>query len=458
MPKHYASSNVLTRQYATMYQSASTGGSTTKQQPQKSVTELIQESRARDLLVSANAQIDFQSTSIVTSGSTYSASVSAYLADPSVETAVPNPARRSFISRAQRRFAGPPPPPTWVAQDYANRNHMSNRAKKESAEAAIMAYMRAQPDYRNKRDQRNILKENLPSAFSTLPSLLPRHNGLMHFCLRSLAENWEFNIVYLQHYLFNLSPSMKMVLIAYIGKYSPNGITLHGLKLLFDYANYIGEDGSDREADSISESHSEDDDELVGLDTDNDRVSSLDISFQLDDAYLSLSDLTKFLYPKSLSTSPQISWQSLSPSHRFPSLTSLSLSHPSTTSPTKLWSALLSLLKSNMSLTALSLAGWPIPPDMFYSAPGSHAQFYPVNSSFTTIRSLSRLSICLKWIDFSYCTWIDEKVLASAEWNSAWRNVSTLVLKDISYEVSKNIEDTVSEVRNGKGWIDIVSS
>ncbi|KAK9472856.1 uncharacterized protein V1510DRAFT_364640 [Dipodascopsis tothii] len=238
-----------------------------------------------------------------------------------------------------------------------------------------------------------------------------------------------------------------MALLAYLARYSPTGVGLDGLNVLFRYEDDEQTDvddlGADLDALSVLDR---------ALDSDNERVSALDLSFQIDDLYLSLADLARFLSPKPPGEGE--TWLALMAAHTFPALTALSLAYPSTNSPTKLWSTLLALLRACQTVSVLSLAGWPIPPDMFYSTPSTQAQFYPAGSSFTTIRSLSRVSLCLKWIDLSYCSWVDEHLMASAEWRSGWRNVGTIVLKGVDAEVCARVQRAATESRGA--WVEVV--
>ncbi|KAK9366468.1 hypothetical protein V1509DRAFT_629993 [Lipomyces kononenkoae] len=467
MPKHHANANILTKHYAALNSSSS---SRQYQQP-KSVNELIQESRARSYSLAAAASLAAATSSSVRSDDlimrsdpatptieAYPLSLSTYLSDT---VAADSPPAAAPVRRARRTYAGPPPPPTWLAQERNNFAATPRKRRQQRIDQyAAMTHMRSQPQFQRYRAERNVLLKNLPAApLSSLSDLLPRHGSLLHCCLVRLAKDWEFNVVYLQHYLPTLEPTMKMVLVAYVGRYSPNGIGPQGLRLLFDPQYVAYECEEDREPDRYAE-HSESEDELEGelsVEDSNDRITSLDLTFQIDDSNLSLPMLTKFMAPKQ-SSSPALSWQQALPTTRaFPFLSALSLSHPSTSSPTKLWSSLLLLLKSNPTLIALSLANWPIPPDMFYSTPDAQAQIYPARSCISTLRSLSKTSFCLKWIDISYCSWLDERVIMSAEWASGWRNVKTVVLRGLERHVCDKIRDEIVKVRgDSHGDIEVV--
>ncbi|KAK9483155.1 hypothetical protein V1527DRAFT_474134 [Lipomyces starkeyi] len=464
MPKHHANANTLTKHYAALNSSSS---SRQHHQQPKSVNELIQESRARSHAMASAAALTAATSSssgtddlIMRSDTaaptieTYPLSLSAYLTDP---VAAGSPSTAAPVRRTRRTFAGPPPPPTWLAQERSNfAVAPGNRHKQRIDQYAAMTHMRSQTQFQRYREERNVLRKNLPATpLSSLSELLPRQGSLLHWCLVRLARDWEFNVVYLQHYLPTLEPTMKMVLVAYLGRYSPNGIGPQGLRLLFDpkYVAYECKEVGDVDDKYAEDSESEDELEL-SVDYSNDRITSLDLTFQIDDSNLSLAMLAKFVAPKQ-SPSPVLSWQHALPTTRiFPFLSALSLSHPSTSSPTKLWSTLLSLLKSNPTLIALSLANWPIPPDMFYSSPDAQAQIYPARSCISTLRSLSKTSFCLKWIDFSYCSWLDERVIMSAEWNSGWRNVKTIVLRGLGGNVSEKIREEILKCR-GESGVDI---
>ncbi|KAK9468158.1 hypothetical protein V1512DRAFT_258881 [Lipomyces arxii] len=308
-----------------------------------------------------------------------------------------------------------------------------------------MAHVRSQPAFQTFKHERNVLAKNMPGVpLSSLNDLLPKEGSLMHWCLVQIVRDWEFNVVYLQYYFPSLAPITKMVLVAYLGKYSPNGIGIQGLRLLFD-PEYAQD-----ELDSVTESFDDDDDVVkAALEDRNDRITTLDLSFQIDDSNLSLATFARFIAPKASISSD--SWQLALPSSRaFPFLSALSLSHPTTVSPTKLWSSLISVLKSQPTLVALSLANWPIPPDMFYSSPHAQAQIYPSQPAISTLQTLSKTAFCLKWIDFSYCGWIDDRVIASAEWSSpGWSSLKTIVLREIDITVCERIREVILTARQG---------
>ncbi|KAK9477997.1 hypothetical protein V1514DRAFT_332558 [Lipomyces japonicus] len=433
MTKRHANASSLTKHYATINNSSSHLQHQEQQQQVEpaSVTQMIEASRARAAAAAqaqalqAHAQAQAASTSspagLVTSVETdvfnnSSYSLSEFLSN---SDAVGTSGFRQTQHARRRTFAGPPPPPTWIAREQGNNlttlPGMQVREKVINQYAAI-AKLRLQSSFLKFRADRNVLDRNLPAApYSILAELLPRPGSLTHWCMISMARNWEFNLVYLQHYLPDLDPAMKMVLVAYLGKYSPHGIGPTGLHILFD-PQYQEQSGNSDDDHDDRDDH--DGWEKAATADLNDRIVSLDLAFQIDDSNLSLQMLSGFMgQPLTLRI--------------FPFLSALCLAFPFTNSPTKLWSSLLDILKTYPTLTSLSLAGWPIPPEIFYSTPETRAHVYSPNSTIMTLVNLSRASYCLNWIDLSYCAWIDETSIQSIEWKNGWKNVRVLTLRGI---------------------------
>lgn len=361
----------------------------------------------------------------------------------------------------RRTFAGPPPPATWISQEQGSFATIPGRRAKQriyggqtgsgpSMNVAQVWSDRQAAEYALFRSERNVLARNLPAEpLSVMPSLLPRSGSLAHWCLLRLARDWEINVEYLQYYLPELDAATKMVLVSYLGLYSTNGIGIRGFRLLFD-RTYLTEDhnstSSEIQNDNCGETDSGDDDEYLSIDDSNDRITCLDFTFQIDDSRLTF--LQKFMGPKQ-NRNPAWSWQHSLPTTRaFPFLTALSLSHPSYTSPTKLWSTLVTILREQPTLVALSLANWPIPPEMFYTFPESPAQTYPSSSPVATLRAISRTCHSLKWIDFSYCIWLDATAVLSFEWTGGWRGMKTLVLRGIDSQDVDKIESAIEDARS----------
>ncbi|KAK9456576.1 hypothetical protein V1511DRAFT_494714 [Dipodascopsis uninucleata] len=486
MPKRHVNSNVLTKQYAALV-SANNNSSASSSKNQQTVNELIQKSRARSRAMEIAATVANMASDphtaaelsayiaqdqIDQTAKLYHSSLSSYLANPieadqPVQPAVPS-------RRGRRNFAGPPPPPTWLRQERTNFVPVpGSRNKKKIDQYLAMSRFRSQPEFQQFREDRSCLRKNLPGLpLSTLPELLPREGSLQHWCLIRLARDWEFNIHYLQYYLPSLEPSMKMALISYLGLYSTNGVGPQGLELLFDSRlakMYEQEEDGQLDMDTsafncnsgtYNDFIEDEDNELSNgseVEDMNDRITSLDLSFQIDDSNLSLAFFSKFITPK-VQASLADSWQQhfASSNRIFPFLSALSLAYPSTSSPTKLWSTLLSMVKSHPTFVALSLASWPIPPELFYSTPDRQAQVFPSRPQNSTLGTLSKTAICLKWLDLSYCTWVDEQVIASCEWSSGWRNLRTLVLHGIEHDVCEKIRKVILEARGPNSEVNIV--
>ncbi|KAK9460839.1 uncharacterized protein V1516DRAFT_677797 [Lipomyces oligophaga] len=501
MPKHHGNSNTLTKHYAALNRSAAVRTEQQKKRQQKevspqTVTDRINSSRWREAQVeaaraamesSSSINGDGEMKSVIHQNETYTPSLVAYLSElDSVEQTLrfilddfdftteddaasvrqtPTdgiPSTSLPAGRPQRnhhRLAGPPPPPTWVAEDRQRRAAMAGSiepvvngrrvvTRQHPDHTAMHAVRRQAAEFLKFRSERNVLRSNLPAepGLSVLNSILPREGSLVHWSLVKISRDWEINVQYLKYYLPTLEPGMKMVLVSYLGLYSPHGVGPLGLKLLF------GTESANQSGSTFQESGQDAWEHCVPVDDDNDRITSLDLSFQIDDAHLSLSSLSKFLVPSSSKSKLGTSWQHTTPTRRiFPFLSALSLSYPCCNSPTQLWSSLLTILRNNPTLVALALANWPIPPEMFYTTPDSSAQTYPPKSPIATLRGLSRNSTALRWVDFSYCSWLDEKAAVSLEWDGGWRQLRTIVMRGVSLDVCDRIQAEVANIRGVKG-------
>ncbi|KAK9451326.1 uncharacterized protein V1518DRAFT_408260 [Limtongia smithiae] len=475
MVKHQANSNTLTKHYAAMNNNAAMVRAQ-RQAQEKSVNELIWESRKRavaqaitagGLASSSSSSASASSSSgsaaaqqtaldATTSGASSNGSMSllAYLADPEAFDSRPPDTEVEPRRRSRRTYAGPPPPPTWLEEERVRFASLPYRLHMQHYQAKLWL---AHLIFRPQDSETYNFRKNLPDRpLSTLVSLLPRDRSLQHWCYVRLARDWDFYVEYLQLYLPFLEPSVKMILLAYLGRYSYNGVGAQGFRLLFDPAFRNEEPAADEESATLSQQDG-DDWSIPALDDPNDRVTSLDLSYQIDDVGFPLGRLAKFMSARHTTTAE--SWQQAIPTSRtFTFLSALSLSYPRTKSPTRLWSTVISLLRAQSSLIALSLANWPIPPDMFYShTEEARAQVYPATESVSTLLQLSKSSLSLKWIDFSGCSWLDEWVIQSFEWTNSWRNLETLVLREIDKDVCQRIEKVIDAVRGRAGSIKIVT-
>jgi hypothetical protein len=124
---------------------------------------------------------------------------------------------------------------------------------------------------------------------------------------------------------------------------------------------------------------------------------------------------------------------------RFPNLSELSLAFPSSNlSSASLWARLPAFIsESAPQLTHLSLAGWPPP-----------AETSPYFIRFCQI------TLCLKSIDISYCSWVE--MLQTAPWDSAWRSVKSVIAKGIDERTLRYLHRTIAQKRRAiGGWVEI---
>lgn len=290
----------------------------------------------------------------------------------------------------------------------------------------------------------------------------------MHQTLKTLARNWEFLVEYEQHYLATLPISLKSSLLSYLSVYGPEeGINISSLKVLF-----------------LTEL------ELSGA-TGSTELISMDLS-GLIGPKLGLHELLKyFKSPATEGTAHQMERGPLQnsitnngPSHgteqirsatnvvdsweeeleaetqavtvpralhttRFPNLTHLSLSHPTSAS----WNHLLSLSAHLGPLTHLSLAYWPTPSrtpnSLTTSLVSKHCN--PVSMGATSfysaldndwaeaahiLRCLSSNTYCLQWLDLEGCEWLPALSWASCTEHRSSTNVSKASGREDSWSAS----------------------
>ncbi|KAF8476920.1 hypothetical protein BDZ91DRAFT_708358 [Kalaharituber pfeilii] len=385
-----------------------------------------------------------------------------------------------------RTTAGPPPPRSWLCLE---------RSDNQTASASRTIYP-VRTDAGARRGPQSVYR--LPDMIHVDP------RSLMHYALVALARNWEWNLVYDQYYLPTLRPTLKSLLVVYIGFYSEPGkaIGKDGLRVLFPQSKRKAEESA-----AASGDHAENKDEITkdeapeswdaALDSgdpdevNNAGVTHLDLSYAIGkERNLTMSSLERFLFsgtplppppdslpalinPQITSTIPIIqsnphSTTTISPpvSLLLPSLTHLSLAYPSASlSTSAAWSStslhnLPHILSHIPTITHLSIAGWPAPPP---STSGTVAR--------TFIR-LSAATYCLKWLDVS--DWdapvlreallgIPGEVGMEAVWGGWWRGVGTIVWRvqkegeygwgdeGIEERVAASWERDVARIRRGAG-------
>lgn len=322
----------------------------------------------------------------------------------------PDPDNTSRTARAVRRPPGPPPPKSWL---------------KKGAEASRI----------NGRDTRPPVPLP-PEYLDILPDLyLPETYSLICQALKALARNWSWHLEWDQYFLAKLPTRYKETLLYFMIHYSPQGICREGLEILF-LDQTVPEDATDNEdlthldfATSIGQSLS-----LQDLEDFLTRVPGM-ITDGLTDGGL---DTQSRAVPETWDA-PSASPLSHISVSRFPSLTHLSLAHPTNAS----WKSLLSLVSHLATLTHLSLAFWPsptlhsnskkdieLPVGYGYYDP---TQFFAFSDTYWTeaaaiLRHLSKKTYCLKWLDLTGCSaWIWAlRCESGADWSGAWRRLETI--------------------------------
>ncbi|KAK6519651.1 hypothetical protein TWF281_003474 [Arthrobotrys megalospora] len=284
--------------------------------------------------------------------------------------------------------------------------------------------------------------------------------SLVNLCLRAVARNWAFHIVYDKYYLRDLRPVHKSLLLAHLAAYTisrrqqyideqevlTGSIDKAGFELLF-------------RAQFPADTYDGTDESIAGEIDKTLPMASMEFVTHLNFAgsigySISLRDLNR-LFSKRVSTptlttgstgkSPEKqkqavildSWEDfidheeeaaglnpLGPDLRirhFPSLTHLSLAYPKPGSVS--FSDLLKLTKDSVpTITHLSLAGWP--------TPSSGASSLPLETRVSTnLKHLSQSLICLRYLDVSDCDSDMYKGLEGADWTECWKKVDYVIAR-----------------------------
>lgn len=328
------------------------------------------------------------------------------------ESAPPRP-KRAIRTRIPNRTPGPAPPASWTKTAGWTPLLALRTGQRRFRKGGIADIDRNRPD----KLRRFACMTGLDVDGSTRPL------SLMHFALKTAAEQWHLFDDEDLPMLAELPLALRQKLISYLGFYGPT-INLAALDALTS--------GSER-------------------------LLYLDVAGLIGHGSLSISRLTK-LAKKPLPSQAESehvvaddnvadSWDqeenfesvlttSLTAT-RFAGLTHLSLSHP----PSNIsWRELLGLAKQIPTITHLSLAHWPRPtltPNLTAStvtsqhSPDVHAggsHFYSaldedVYEPAAIIRQLSGALLRLQWLDLEGCT-IWSKALSFA-WTSAAASDST---------------------------------
>jgi len=305
------------------------------------------------------------------------------------------------------RVPGPPPPASWLGPEAQDDREPVEDIEQQSV-------------------REGVLVRGVQHPLSYLPGMtLVDDRRLLHYALKAMALRWEEHVLCDQHWLQYLPPNVKTLLLSYIATYTPTGVTLTGLKVLF-----------------------------TSLDED---ITTLELSRSLS-AELTLPQLTRFLRPNKRSqVEAPASWEDEMDDNKedtgkgytslFPNLTHLSLAYPASPAP---FSQLLTFTASvPPTITHLSLAGWT------ERAPDG-------------MKRLARNLLGLKWLDVSNCHSALYEQLKDVEWCGPWRNVETVVarqqggmpavIKAASYAKVRELKKAIREVRNERGgkWCNVI--
>ncbi|PGH12133.1 hypothetical protein AJ80_06854 [Polytolypa hystricis UAMH7299] len=324
-------------------------------------------------------------------------------------------------TRRVRRPAGPAAPTSWLSPTTPPANDQGSDTLADSG---------------------NIQRKS-PPRLDQLPGIdFPAPHTLQHAVLKAMARNWDFHLVYDNVWLADLPTRVKQLLLSYIAVYTDHAgirVGMRGLRPLF--------------LESVDDSGS--------IDVYDD-VTRLDLSCALG-RWITLKQLRQELKQRvdesagpaaqkdaQQAADPPTSWEdeaeaveqrplatpsstSITMYTRFKNLRYLSLARPNPGAAD--WNSLLKLVAHLPTLTHLSLAHWP------YPSITSSAVDAP-----SVLRSLSRTTYCLKWLDLEGCdSWIinllplatevvngrgpDEPLSSSGpEWNGSWRGVEWLGL------------------------------
>ena len=325
------------------------------------------------------------------------------------ETPSPRPRPGLTVRGGRRGPAGPAPPGSWLQK----------RQTRPSAAGHTEV-------------DRNLV------GTAPLPDLaLPDGASLLDQTYRSLAQRWEDQVVYQQHYLATLPVRMKETLLYYVARHHTGGIDASGLRVLFY-----------------------DEEELEGA-TGTWGLKKVDLSGSIGYG-LSLSDLKRLFETLKGSGNASKLAENVVPDQwdapsspiiklvtpKFADLTHLSLAHPNTSPDSHqkdpemfaTWSSLLAVARYLSSLTHLSLAFWPKPTlrpyssTAYFSSPAGKVQssqdtFYSeydgdYEGQVAVLRQLSKQLLCLKWLDLSGSyPWVMSLSLLTKEWCGPWSGI-----------------------------------
>lgn len=213
-------------------------------------------------------------------------------------------------------------------------------------------------------------------------SSLPPYDSLTYQCLKKIALEWKLHVTYIGEDLAYLPAALKSGLTSLIAEFG-TPLRLTDVFLLFPE----------------HESH-----EIDALDFGNAEMSLGQLRsiflprlcYKRDGAHREAHDEDQLNDVEGRADNKQL----------FPSLTRLSVEKPRHPN----WTGLLRLILAVPTLAYLSIAYWPRP-------------------EISTLLEFTRLSICLKQLDVSGCSWAAD--LNAVEWNGYWRGMTLLKLQDV---------------------------
>lgn len=406
---------------------------------QRSVNDLI--THLRRTQVSQSAADNQRSPSSVLPRRSVHPSLRNVLELPETPPPRPRPGSRRVGVRGRRRFAGPPPPESWLLGNTESEEYEECESDTDAQSERVI--------YRVDR---------LPGT------TFPGRDTLLHTALKSMASHWLWHVEYDGQFLETLPTRVRELLLSYIAVHArdlPLAKLKQGLRPLFNRSR----------EDELAEDWS-----TAPQNADSD-VSRLDLSCAIG-RWMSFKQLTAELFVSMHQASvrqegsekhvPE-SWEdvydedfkttastslpkTLGQGPRFQKLRFLSLAHPKPGAAN--WNSLITLLSRLSTITHLSLAHWPVPT---VTPNATHARIrHPNHRSLTfsysgtdsyassennwaeaagILRRLSRVTYCLKWLDLEGCSsWIPalnwegvgpdgEPYATGPEWNGSWRDI-----------------------------------
>ncbi|EPS38230.1 hypothetical protein H072_7918 [Dactylellina haptotyla CBS 200.50] len=283
--------------------------------------------------------------------------------------------------------------------------------------------------------------------------------SLVNTCLRSVARNWQFHLVYDKYFLRELRPTHKSLLLAHLAAYTlsrrqqyvaeeevlAGSINKTGFEILFR-APFPAD-----KYDTADEASAAEIDSTLTIGG-TEYVSHLNFAGSIGYS-ISLRELSR-LFCRKISAKPGAdassskaagkqpvpdSWEDFaddddaaniatspfSPDikiRHFPNLTHLSLAYPKSSAVS--FSDLLKLAKDGIpTITHLSLANWPTP------ISGASSLSVEVRVS-TNLRHLSQSLICLRYLDVSDCDSDMYRGLQDGvDWAECWKKVDEVVAR-----------------------------